>query len=131
MVPFFYLGTTVSGGSVLLGHGLPSGPLLLSRMQLLAERKQAYEKFGKGLSCVAPANRFPARNAAPPALTSVHSHGLQDVAKQVDKTFQAFVRRAKANALHMVIALLVLDVAFDPIELYRTHGRHQIRIGPK
>jgi putative transposase len=52
---------------------------------VLAEHKEAYEK----LSYVAQANSFPARKDAIPALKSVHSHVLQDVAKRLDKAFQA------------------------------------------
>ncbi len=63
--------------------------------RLLAERKEAYEKFGHTLSYVAQANSFPARKQAIPALTSVHSQVLQDVAKRLDKAFQAFFRRVK------------------------------------
>ena len=39
------------------------------------------------------ANSLPARKQAIPALTSVHSHVLQDVAKRLDKAFHAFFRR--------------------------------------
>ena len=63
--------------------------------RLLAERKEAYEKSGKTLSYVAQANSFPVRKAAIPALTSLHSQVLQDVAKRLDKAFQAFFRRVK------------------------------------
>lgn len=42
MAPFFWLGTTVSGGSGLLGQCLQSGPLLLSRMH---KAKMNQEKF--------------------------------------------------------------------------------------
>ena len=63
--------------------------------RLLAERKEAYEKFGHTLSYVAQANSFPARKDAIPALHAVHSQVLQDVAKRLDKAFQAFFRRVK------------------------------------
>ncbi len=63
--------------------------------RLLAERQEAYEKSGKTLSYVAQANSFPARKAAIPVLQSVHSQVLQDVAKRLDKAFQAFFRRVK------------------------------------
>ncbi len=46
--------------------------------QLLAERKEAYEKSGQSMSYVAQANSFPVRKAAIPALHSVHSQVLQD-----------------------------------------------------
>ncbi len=63
--------------------------------RLLAEHQEAYEKSGKTLSYVAPANSFPARKAAIPMLQSVHSPMLQDVAKRLDKAFHAFFRRVK------------------------------------
>ena len=62
---------------------------------LLAERKEAYAKSRKTLSYVAQANSFPARKQAIPALHAVHSQVLQDVAKRLDKAFQAFFRRVK------------------------------------
>lgn len=65
--------------------------------RLLAERKEAYEKSGKTLSYVVQANSFPARKQAIPALTSVHSQVLQNVAKRLDKAFDAFFRRVKAG----------------------------------
>lgn len=49
--------------------------------RLLVERKDAYENSGQSLSYVAQANSFPAWKAAMPALTSVHSPVLQNVAK--------------------------------------------------
>jgi len=63
--------------------------------RLLAERQEAYEKFGHTLSYVAQANSFSARRQAISALASVHSQVLQDVAKRLDKAFQAFFRRVK------------------------------------
>ena len=63
--------------------------------RLLAERKEAYEKFGHTLSYVAQANSFPARKDAIPTLHSVNSQALQDVAQRLDKAFQAFFRRVK------------------------------------
>ena len=63
--------------------------------RLLTERKEAYEKFGHTLSYVAQANSFPMRKQAIPALQSVHSQVLQDVAKRLDKAFDAFFRRVK------------------------------------
>lgn len=63
--------------------------------RLLAERQEAYEKSGKTLSYVTQANSFSARKDAIPALTSIHSQVLQNVAKRLDKAFQAFFRRVK------------------------------------
>jgi putative transposase len=63
--------------------------------RLLAERQEAYEKSGKALSYVEQANSLPARKDAIPALQSVHSQVLQDVAKRLDKAFHAFFRRVK------------------------------------
>lgn len=65
--------------------------------RLLAEQKDAYEKWGKTLSYVAQANSFPARKDAIPALHSVYSQVLQNVAKRLDKAFQALFRRVKSG----------------------------------
>ena len=63
--------------------------------RLLAERQEAYQKFGHTLSYVAQANSFPERKQGIPVLQSVHSPVLQDVAKRLDKAFRAFFRRVK------------------------------------
>ncbi len=65
--------------------------------RLLAERQEAYEKFGHTLPYVAQANSFPERKQAIPVLQSVHSQVLQDVAKRLDKAFHAFFRRIKTG----------------------------------
>lgn len=63
--------------------------------RLLNERKIAYQTDGTTLSYVAQANTFIERKRHIPALKEVHSQVLQDVAKRLDKSFQAFFRRIK------------------------------------
>jgi transposase len=65
--------------------------------RLLDERIHAYRKEGISLTYYDQANTFNARKAAIPALKQVHSQVLQDVAKRLDKAFQAFFRRVKAG----------------------------------
>lgn len=65
--------------------------------RLLNERVHAYEGEGKSLNYYEQANTFQERKAAIPALRQVHSQVLQDVAKRLDKAFQAFFRRVKAG----------------------------------
>jgi putative transposase len=66
--------------------------------RLLGERKEAYEKEKHTLSAYTQINSFPIRKEAIPALKTVHSQVLQDVAKRLDKAFQAFFRRVKSGA---------------------------------
>ena len=65
--------------------------------RLLGERKDAYEKNKHTLSAYTQINSFPVRKEAIPELKTVHSQVLQDVAKRLDKAFQAFFRRIKAG----------------------------------
>lgn len=65
--------------------------------RLLDERIHAYRDEGKSLNYYNQANTFNERKAAIPALKQVHSQVLQDVAKRLDKAFQAFFRRIKAG----------------------------------
>jgi len=58
--------------------------------RLLDERIHAYRDNGKSLNYYDQANTFNERKAAIPALKQVHSQVLQDVAKRLDKAFQAF-----------------------------------------
>lgn len=65
--------------------------------RLLDERIHAYKDEGKSLNYYDQASTFNERKAAIPALKQVHSQVLQDVAKRLDKAFQAFFRRVKAG----------------------------------
>ncbi|AQZ45446.1 hypothetical protein MH216_01435 [Paenibacillus larvae] len=62
--------------------------------RLLEERILAYKTEGKSLN-YDQANTFNERKQHIPALKQVHSQVLQDVAKRLDKAFQAFFRRVK------------------------------------
>jgi len=64
----------------------------------LAERKEAYEKEQKRITCFEQVNSLPARKQINPFLNEVHSQVLQDVARRVNKSFQNFFRRLKAQA---------------------------------
>ena len=64
---------------------------------LLGERKEAYEKEKHTLSAYTQINSFPLRKEAIPALKTVHSQVLQDVAQRLDKAFPAFFRRVKSG----------------------------------
>ncbi|MDT2172855.1 helix-turn-helix domain-containing protein, partial [Paenibacillus larvae] len=57
--------------------------------RLLEERILAYKTEGKSLN-YDQANTFNERKQHIPALKQVHSQVLQDVAKRLDKAFQAF-----------------------------------------
>ena len=63
--------------------------------RLLGERKDAYAKFQHTLSVYTQINSFPVRKDVIPALTSIYAQVLQDVARRLDKAFQAFFRRMK------------------------------------
>lgn len=63
--------------------------------RLLGERKEAYAKEKHTVSAYTQINSFPVRKEAIPELNTVHSQVLQDVAKRLDKAFQAFFRRVK------------------------------------
>ncbi|MCF8566481.1 transposase [Alicyclobacillus tolerans] len=65
--------------------------------RLLDERKVAYETHKTSLNYYDQANTFNERKKHIPALKQVHSQVLQDVAKRLDKAFQAFFRRVKSE----------------------------------
>ncbi|WP_436664448.1 RNA-guided endonuclease InsQ/TnpB family protein (plasmid) [Alicyclobacillus acidoterrestris] len=65
--------------------------------RLLEERRIAYETEKTTLNYYDQANTFNERKQHIPALKHVHSQVLQDVAKRLDKAFQAFFRRVKAG----------------------------------
>ena len=63
--------------------------------RLLEERILAYEQDGKTLSYFDQQNSLLERKKHIPILKQVHSQVLQDVAKRLDKAYQAFYRRVK------------------------------------
>jgi putative transposase len=63
--------------------------------RLLEERIVAYKSKGKTISYYEQANTFGERKKHIPALKQLHSQVLQDVAKRLDKAYQAFFRRVK------------------------------------
>jgi putative transposase len=65
--------------------------------RLLDERRVAYETNKTTLNYYDQANTFNERKKHIPALKQVHSQVLQDVAKRLDKAFQAFFRRVKSG----------------------------------
>jgi len=65
--------------------------------RLLEERILAYRLERQSLSYYDQANTFSERKAHIPALKQVHSQVLQDVARRLDKAFQAFFRRVKSG----------------------------------
>lgn len=63
--------------------------------RFLAERIQSYETTGTSVNYYDQANTLNERKQHIPALKQVHSQVLQDVAKRLDKAYQAFFRRVK------------------------------------
>ncbi len=64
---------------------------------LLAERKEAWEKRGEAVGKTAQLRRVKERKATNPYAAPVHSHILQVVADDLDKAFQAFFRRVRTG----------------------------------
>ena len=64
---------------------------------LLAERKTAWEERQESLSYHAQAITLPPLKEERPALSTVHSQVLQNVAVRIDLAFKAFFRRCKAG----------------------------------
>jgi len=65
--------------------------------RLLEERKLAWEEAGMSVRLYDQVNRIPILKGERPALGSVHSQVLQNVATRIDLAFQAFFRRVKAG----------------------------------
>lgn len=65
--------------------------------RLIEERILAYKGEGKSLNYYDQANTLGERKRSIPTLNQVHSQVLQDVAKRLDKGFQAFFRRVKSG----------------------------------
>ncbi|MCE8163854.1 MAG: transposase [Candidatus Moeniiplasma glomeromycotorum] len=64
----------------------------------LAERKDKYEKEKGKITCFEQINSLPNRKETNSFLKEVHSQVLQDIARRVNKSFQNFFRRLKAQA---------------------------------
>jgi putative transposase len=64
---------------------------------LLAERKTAYEERKETVGRTAQLRRVKERKATNPYAAGVHSHLLQVVVTDLDRAFQSFFRRVKAN----------------------------------
>lgn len=65
--------------------------------RLLEERKLAWDETETSLRLYDQVNRIPLLKAERPALASVHSQVLQNVATRLDSAFQGFFRRVKAG----------------------------------
>ena len=65
---------------------------------LLEMRKTAYERDAISLTCFLQQSTFPVLKQEHPALKSVHSHVLQNVAVRIDLAFKAFFRRIREQA---------------------------------
>lgn len=64
----------------------------------LAERRDKYEKEQGKITCFEQINSLPNKKETNPFLREVHSQVLQDIARRVNKSFQNFFRRLKAQA---------------------------------
>lgn len=64
----------------------------------LAERKTAYQERGETIGKYAQLRQVKERKATNPYAKNIHSHVLQTVVQDLDKTFEAFFRRVKAGA---------------------------------
>src|SRR5579863_9426466 len=63
----------------------------------LEERKQAWEERQESLALYDLHAELPSLKTIRPAMKSVHSQVLQNVAVRIDLAFQAFFRRVKAG----------------------------------
>ena len=65
--------------------------------QCLAQRKEAWEKEKKSITCYDQIKQLPDMREKDIRYQSVHSQVLQDTVSRVDKSFQNFFRRVKAG----------------------------------
>ena len=65
--------------------------------QCLAQRKEAWEKEQKSVSCYDQINQLPALKEKDERFQAIFSQVLQDTVKRVDKAFKNFFRRVKAG----------------------------------
>lgn len=63
----------------------------------LQERRDAYQKMGKSISCYEQMAQLPLIKQDRPEYTEIGSQVLQQVLERLDKGFQAFFRRIKAG----------------------------------
>ena len=63
----------------------------------LAQRKTAYEKDKKTISCFTQIKAIPVLAVSNPFLREIYSQTAQDVPRRLDKAFRAFFRRVKAG----------------------------------
>jgi len=63
----------------------------------LEERRNAYKKDKKRISCFDQIKEIPKLKKENPELSKIYSQVLQDVARRVDKSFQNFFRRVYKN----------------------------------
>jgi len=61
----------------------------------LQERRDAWHRCGKSISCAHQSAELPAIKAMRPEYHDVHSQVLQDVLTRLDRAFQAFFRRVQ------------------------------------
>ena len=64
----------------------------------LAERRDKWEKEKGKITCFEQINSLPTKKENNPFLKEVHSQVLQDIARRVNKSFQNFFQRLKAQA---------------------------------
>jgi putative transposase len=64
---------------------------------ILAEKKEAWEKEQKKITCFEQINSLPHRKEKNPFLTEIFSQILQDIVRRVHKNFQAFFQRLKTG----------------------------------
>lgn len=93
LVAYKYRLYPTSGQKRVIHFTLERCRLLYNR--LLEERIVAYKTEGKSVNYYDQAGTFHDRKQHIPALKQVYSQVLQDVAKRLDKAFQAFFRRIK------------------------------------
>ena len=65
--------------------------------QCLAQRKEAWEKEKKSITCYNQIKELPALKEKDERYQSIYSQVLQDTVKRVDKAFKNFFRRVKAG----------------------------------
>ena len=65
----------------------------------LAERIQVYKQAGKSPSCYDQIKSLPGWKKDMPRLEAVYSQALQDAARRLDRSYQAFFRRVAEGAV--------------------------------
>jgi len=75
----------------------------------LVERRDKYEKEKGKITCFEQINSLQSKKETDPFLKEVHSQVLQDIARRVNKSFQNFFRRLKAQEGKSYPTLMVYD----------------------